>query len=125
MTVIRVSDAPEFETQGNHMTGLASPSRGAKELLVFRGRLDPGAASPPHTHDHEEVFVVTEGKVHARIGDEEHELSAGDAAVIPPNTVHQVVNKSDGAFDLVISMLAGTRFFRPDGEEVPAPPWTK
>lgn len=43
------------------MTGLATPSLGAKELTVFCDQLDAGVASPGHAHDREEVVVLLDG----------------------------------------------------------------
>ena len=58
MGVVRAADISEFELMGNHMRGLATPSRGAAEVAVWRGVTEPGATTPPHKHDHEEVLVV-------------------------------------------------------------------
>jgi quercetin dioxygenase-like cupin family protein len=125
MTIIKSSDAQTFEVQGNHMTKLIAPSTGATEVMAWRAKLSPGAASPPHRHDVEEVVVVLSGSCIAKLDGAEHTLSAGDACVIPPNTLHQVINTSDEPWECITAMKVEARFIRPDGSETPSPPWTK
>ena len=125
MTVVHASEAQTFEMQGNLMTKLIAPSMGATEVMAWRGKMQSGASSPPHIHDHEESVIILAGTVRVRIGEQEHTLSAGDAFVVPPNILHQVINTGAEMWDSVIAMPVGTRFIRPDGQEQPAPPWTK
>jgi quercetin dioxygenase-like cupin family protein len=80
---------------------------------------------PPHRHDVEEVIVVLSGSCTARIGEETHTLSAGDACLIPAGTLHQVINSGEEAWECLTAMKVGARFIRPDGNETPTPPWTK
>lgn len=122
MGVVRAADIPEFELMGNHMRGLATPSRGAAEVAVWRGVTEAGATTPPHTHDHEEVVVVLAGSGSASMGGEHVELSPGDVVIVPANTLHQLDGPADGEpLDAVAAMPLGTRTFLPDGEELQAP----
>lgn len=125
MPVIRAGEVPTWEVQGNRMTGMAAPSRGASEVMAWKAELDAGVSSPPHTHDHEEVVVLVSGAMKVRIGEEEYELSEGDAFIVPPGTLHQVRNEADTAAACITAMPVGTRFVRPDGQETPPPPWTR
>ena len=65
MPVITAEDAPTFDAGGATITGLASPSRGATDTAAWRVRFAPGQASPTHSLDREEVFVVLEGALTA------------------------------------------------------------
>jgi quercetin dioxygenase-like cupin family protein len=122
MGVVRAADIPEFELMGNHMRGLATPSRGAAEVAVWRGVTEPGAATPPHTHDREEVLVVLAGSGRASMDGEQVEVSAGDVLIVAPNTLHQLFGPADGEpLDAIAAMPIGTRTFLPDGEELQAP----
>jgi quercetin dioxygenase-like cupin family protein len=122
MGVVRAADIPEFELMGNHMRGLATPSRGAAEVAVWRGITEPGATTPPHTHDHEEVLVVLAGSGSASMDGEQVEVSPGDVLIVPPNKVHQLLGPADGEpLDAIAVMPIGTRTFLPDGEELQAP----
>jgi quercetin dioxygenase-like cupin family protein len=125
MSIIKSSETQTFEVQGNSMTKLIAPSTGATEVMAWRAKLGVGAASPPHRHDVEEVIVVLSGSCTARIGEETHTLSAGDACLIPAGTLHQVINSGEEAWECVTAMKVGAHFIRPDGNETPTPPWTK
>lgn len=122
MGVVREADIPEFELMGNHMRGLATPSRGAAEVAVWRGITEPGATTPPHTHDHEEVLVVLAGSGSASMDGEQVDVSPGDVLIVPPNKLHQLFGPADGEpLDAIAVMPIGTRTFLPDGEELQAP----
>jgi quercetin dioxygenase-like cupin family protein len=122
MGVVRAAEISEFELMGNHMRGLATPSRGAAEVSVWRGLTEPGASTPPHTHDHEEVVVILAGSGSASIGSERVEVAPGDVVIVPANTLHQLFGPADGQpLDAIAAMPLGTRTFLPDGEELQAP----
>jgi len=115
------TDLKKFEIMGNHMTGLATASRGATEIAVWRGITDPGAGTPPHTHDHEEVLVVLAGSATLTIDGQELSLGPGDTAIAPARVRHRFVNTGSGPLDVLAAMPLGTRTFLPDGEELHAP----
>jgi quercetin dioxygenase-like cupin family protein len=122
MGVVRAADIPEFELMGNHMRGLATPSRGAAEVAVWRGVTEAGATTPPHTHDHEEVLVVLAGSGSASMDGEQIEVSLGDVLIVPSNKLHQLFGPPHGEpLDAIAVMPIGTRTFLPDGEELQAP----
>lgn len=47
-----------------------------------------GAPLPEHSHPHEQVANVIEGKFELKVNNESKILEPGDVAVIPPNTKH-------------------------------------
>jgi quercetin dioxygenase-like cupin family protein len=125
MPVARSSDHRVFEVTGSTgdvtVTGLASPSRGATEILMYRIDLAPGAALPPHRHDHEEVFHLLSGTLTSVQAGERIAVRAGDAVMIPPSVPHSAQAGPDGAV-LLVAMRKGTRTIRPDGASI-VPPW--
>src|SRR6476659_1411388 len=90
MPIIKASSAPRFDIHGISVTGLAAPSRGARETCVWHLVLQPGAPGAPHTVDHEEIFVVLSGRARATLGGETHELGAGDALIVPANELFSI-----------------------------------
>jgi quercetin dioxygenase-like cupin family protein len=50
--------------------------------------IEEGAALPAHSHFHEQVSQVMEGRFQLTIGDETHIYEPGMVAVIPSNIVH-------------------------------------
>ena len=87
MPIERAADHPTFELGGNAITSLAAPARGSDETALFRIDLPAGGALPAHHHDHFDVFTVTAGSATMHIGEDEGPVVAGDAVVVPPETV--------------------------------------
>jgi quercetin dioxygenase-like cupin family protein len=57
--------------------------------------LEPGQVQKPHAHEgSDKVYAVLEGVVHAQVGDEERELSAGEIVLCPSGLAHAVANRS-------------------------------
>ena len=70
--------------------------------------LFPRHASPPlHTHPLDESYVVLDGRLTIRAGDQRFELEAGGAAVIPIGVPHTFRVDSETARALVLSTPAG------------------
>jgi quercetin dioxygenase-like cupin family protein len=95
MAVFHRDEDRSFTLQGNHMTGLATPSRDARDVEVWRARMDAGAATPPHRHDHEEIVVVLSGRGRAIVGEREVSFQAGDTLVLPAGVVHQLFSETE------------------------------
>jgi quercetin dioxygenase-like cupin family protein len=123
--VARSSDHPTFAVTGSTenvtVTGLASPSRGATEILLYRIDLGPSAALPPHHHDHEEVFHLLSGTLTSVQAGERIAVGPGDAVMIPPNVLHHAQAGPHGAA-LLVAMRQGTRTIHLDGTST-IPPW--
>ncbi len=125
MAVIRGSEYQEFDLMGNHMLGLATLSRGAKEVAVWRGRTEPGASTPPHYHDHEEVIVILSGSGKLTIEGDQVAVSSRDVAIVPPLVRHELAADEQGeGLDAIAVLLAGTKTYLPNGEEIELP-WAK
>lgn len=45
---------------------------------------------PPHSHPHEQVSYVVEGKVKVFIGEKSHEIAPGDMFTVSPNVPHAI-----------------------------------
>lgn len=120
MPVITAEDAPTFEAPGATITGLASPSRGASDTAAWRVRFAAGHASPPHSLDREEVFVVLSGAVTARYGDRAETATAGGALIVPAHVEFSLVAEGEPAEAVCTLPVGGTALL--DGERI-TPPW--
>ena len=58
-------------------------------------RIEAGAKLPEHSHPHEQVSIVTEGKFEMTLDGETRQLEAGTVAVIPSNVTHSGVALTD------------------------------
>jgi quercetin dioxygenase-like cupin family protein len=52
--------------------------------IVYRG----GVVIPEHTHEAEQIMLVEQGRLWAKVGDEEAQVSPGSLLVIPSNWIH-------------------------------------
>lgn len=94
MPLSTIADAPVFDLNGFTFHPLAVPSRGSAELAIWALNLGPGVQSEAHSMDREEVFIVNSGRISATIAGEELTAEAGDAIIVPPNTVLELRNAS-------------------------------
>ena len=122
MPIARDADVPAFERFGNFMQGLATPSRGAREVMVWRTRVAPGGGPPVHKHDHEEVVVIVSGS--GTFVEEDgtvHAFGPGDTLLAPAGVVHELKADEGVAVEWIACMASGTKTFKPDGEELTTP----
>ncbi len=123
MTVISSSAAPTFEAGGTFVTGLASPSRGSREISAWRLRLAPGSASPEHALTHEEVFVALSGRAVATLDGVRHEVGPGDALVVSPGVPFVIATEGGEPFEAVACMRCGG--LATVGDQSFPPPWAQ
>ncbi len=72
----------------------ASKTKGA--FAMFEDIVQPGFGPPRHTHtDQIEIFYFLEGDFEVLVGDSMLQVSGGDIAVVPVNTVHAFRNIGD------------------------------
>jgi mannose-6-phosphate isomerase-like protein (cupin superfamily) len=122
-SILRAADAPDFsgdESPGAFL-GYAT-ALGAQQLGLNVRVLEPGQAHVPpgmdpttgHSHtDIEEIYVVIEGEVTFKIGDETHVLGRLDAVRIPPEVPRGTRN--DGDVDAVM-VMASIKMTDPRGQ---------
>lgn len=71
------------------------PMYGAENMVMIKMHLPPGAGSPPHTHEHESLCYVVQGRVQVVIEDETYVLEAGDVCRHPEGVVHGIQGLDD------------------------------
>jgi len=122
MPVIDNSSRQVFELPGLKHQTLASGSDQLEHLEVWMQTLEPGAETPVHYHECEEVIVVLRGTGHLSVGEDVTEFGPETTLTVAPKTIHQVVNS--GADEMfLIAALSETpgRAFAPDGSLIPLP----
>jgi len=72
--------------------------------------INPGATNALHSHPNcEELLFVVSGQCRHSLGDEAHELKAGDLIRIPPDMAHNATNTGWAPVMMVISYSAPDR----------------
>jgi quercetin dioxygenase-like cupin family protein len=123
MPHIAAADAPTFTLPGATFTGLAAPSRGARENAVWRVSVEPGTPPRAHQLTREEILVATSGAAIASLNGEDIRFAAGDALIIPAFADFSLANPGDSAFEAVAVLPVGARAIMHDGAMF-TPPWS-
>lgn len=62
-----------------------------EQMMLSFVEIAPGAVVEAHSHPHEQVGMVVEGRARFIVGDEEKVLGPGDMYTIPGGVTHRVV----------------------------------
>jgi quercetin dioxygenase-like cupin family protein len=86
-----------------HLEALGSMTR-SRRLEPVLAIFGPGGKSGKHLHSHsrEEFAFVLKGKVRLTLGDEENELSAGDAVTLPAHAPHRWENEGKEVVEILM-----------------------
>jgi quercetin dioxygenase-like cupin family protein len=94
---IDVKAAPTIAPLEGLETTVLTGVCGESMMMVLSATL-PGHSVPIHTHPHEQIGMVYQGKARLRIGDEERVVQRGDFYCIPANVPHGDTCLGDEAF---------------------------
>jgi quercetin dioxygenase-like cupin family protein len=77
--------------------GVTLKTCAAEKMMMSLATLQPHSVVKEHSHHHEQVGFVVEGRVTFQIGGESKTLQRGDMFRIPGHVVHSVVAMEEGA----------------------------
>jgi mannose-6-phosphate isomerase-like protein (cupin superfamily) len=85
---------PFVTKDGSEIRELAgTPTGNSVNQSLAEATVPSGADTEEHYHRvSEEIYLFTGGSGRMKLGDEESEVAAGDAVVIPPGTPHKLWN---------------------------------
>ena len=91
----QVTPEPAVEAPGVTVRWVISEKDGAPNFAMRVFEVEPGAASPFHTHpwEHEAFILASHGHVRSEGG--ETPFQEGDAVFVAPEEKHQFVNDGD------------------------------
>jgi len=122
--VIPHQGLPEFANNGNILVGIATRSQGAQSFEVWRSRVAPGGATPLHTHETEEVFVVLRGSGEVQVGDDVIQFAAPATVIAPAGVPHQLRNTGDVETEQIVIVGVGSTIYDAGGAPMTLP-WRK
>jgi mannose-6-phosphate isomerase-like protein (cupin superfamily) len=94
---------------------LVRPSDGT-DTSVFFEVWEPSGAQPPNSHpDSTEIFVVLRGEGRAFSDEHSVDLRAGDVLILPPGSVHRIVNTSPTERLYTVTIMANDPGALPGG----------
>ena len=75
-------------------------------LGLIEATIPPGPGGPPqHVHrDHDEIFIVTQGKLRFTSGADSVDVEAGSCVTVPPGTPHTFSNPFDAPATFIGTM---------------------
>ncbi len=128
---VSVDEAPAYWSLGELLTVLATAEQTGGAFSLMEERLPRGAEPPPHVHHREdEAFLLLEGRLTVRVGDDEFAASPGSFVYCPRGIPHLLTVETDevrmltlctpgGVEQLFVELgePAGSRTLPPDGEE--------
>lgn len=125
MAVMENKSRQVFTLPGlKHQTLAAAPDR-LKHLEVWMQTLAPGAATPAHHHECEEVVVVLRGSGRFLIAGQTTDFAPGTTLVAEPKVVHQLTNTGSEEMFLIAGLSeTPARVFAPDGSMMDLP-WSE
>jgi mannose-6-phosphate isomerase-like protein (cupin superfamily) len=100
----------------------AGQAQGLSQLSVWRQTLAPGAATPPHQHDCDEVVLCLAGEGELHLGADVRRFGADTSVVLPRGVVHQLFSVGNEPLELIGvfgSSPVGTAL--PDGQAIELP----
>jgi mannose-6-phosphate isomerase-like protein (cupin superfamily) len=101
---------------------LASRADGLNSLSVWMQTMAPGAATPPHRHDCDEVVVVLAGRGEVHIAGQVQAIGPNQTLVLPAEVDHQIVNTGDEPLQTLAALAATpVQVTLPDGSRFPLP----
>ena len=83
------------------MRVVAGPAEGAPTFVMRVFEIQPGSATPSHTHPWEHEIFVISGKGSLKSGDADKPLGEGDAVTVLPDELHSFANTGDDLFRLI------------------------
>ena len=88
ISIIDHRAVPETPWRPNYrMWHIAGPDQGVSSTLSY-SQVSPGAGAPLHYHEADELIVVLEGALEARLGDETQRVGPNHTIVLPPRVPH-------------------------------------
>jgi quercetin dioxygenase-like cupin family protein len=97
MTIIRGQDRPVHHRGPELPTlqRLVDRANGSETVSVLINRFTNGEAVPEHTHEVEEVLVVTTGECVVTIDGQQYAAREGDAVIVKPGATHSIAHSSE------------------------------
>ena len=71
-----------------YVPGVLRQAVSGEKTMLTRIVYRDGVVIPEHSHEAEQIMLVVQGRLWAKVGDEEAEVGPGSLLVIPSNWVH-------------------------------------
>ena len=117
--IVKSQDVRSLHVLGTQVRFLCEGHSTNNVWSLMEVTLPQDAGPPPHSHQWDEAYFVTEGEVQFTVGDQRFTATAGDFVYTPGSVVHGFRGASQGPARVLIfdaPAHAGTFFKRVDRE---------
>lgn len=122
MQVVNNSELKILELPGIKHQTIGGHAQGLKSMEVWLQTLAPGAETPVHRHNCEEVILVLSGSGICKTGNDAIPFGPNSTLIVEPDAVHQLINTSTEEIRLVAALgMAPVRVTTSDGAPLPVP----
>ena len=122
MTLVTQQPPAPTDLPGIRHSTWASAADGLEQLSVWRQTLAAGAATPPHSHDCDEVVLCLAGQGEVHSDGQVQRFGADSTLVLPRGRVHQLFNAGPMPLEIVGIFAATPVTTRlPDGAPIDLP----
>ena len=103
MPIVRIGEqAAEAWRPGQVVREVVGEAQGSSSVSMQHFEVEPGAVTPLHRHDVDEVILVLSGRLRVRIEDAWLDAEAGDVCVFPADTPHGFVGAGEGVSEIMV-----------------------
>ena len=121
--VVEHSSVPSFHLPGIEHRTLAGTAQGLAALEVWQQTLAPGASTPPHSHDCDEVVVLLDGEAEVVEGNVVRRAHAPATVVLHAGPVHRIANVGTRPLAMIAAFAASPARARDAAGVTLALPW--
>lgn len=123
MNVLEYARPEPSPIPGVAHTTLASHANGLTQLSVWRQRMAPGACTPPHRHDCDEIVLCLAGSGELHTEGRVERFGKDCTVVLPAHREHQLFNVGPEPLETVAVFAATPVVTRDPAGEPMALPW--
>jgi quercetin dioxygenase-like cupin family protein len=122
MVVIAQKRPQPTELAGVAHATWAGGADGLNQLSLWRQTLAPGATTPPHGHDCDEVVLCLGGSGQVHVDGQAHSFGADSTLVLPKGVVHRICNVGTLPLEILgILPTTAVGTYLPDGQIIELP----
>ncbi len=108
MPFIKLSDVIRDVEHGSTLpAGMSRQAIVVGDIMLALHEAFPNLKCKPHTHASAQVSYMLKGKLRMCIGNEEHVISPGEIAYVPPNVEHSIESLDE--YVLVLDIFSPPR----------------
>ncbi|MCM0612311.1 cupin domain-containing protein [Marinobacter sediminum] len=123
MPVYNNEEVEIFELPGIKHQTVGGLKQGVESMEVWMQSIAPGASTPAHCHDCDEVIIILSGSGECTVAGETTKFGPNSTLIIKPDVVHDIVNTSSEEMKLVAALGMGPVRVKTDEGKPLAVPW--